>query len=662
MKDLTRRHRGAEKIVVLVSLCFCVSALNVLPPGNAAPRPNVLILSIDTLRADHLGCYGYNTKTPAIDSLASGSILFENTISQVPLTLPSHSSIFTGLYPDQHGVRNNENFVLPEKTRTIAELFRDQGYSTGAVVGSFSLDSSFGIDQGFQFYEDKIGQGHDPEINRHVERRAESVWKIGRDWLQRQKGPWFAFFHFFDPHFPYNPPAGNQQTYDGEIAYTDRIVGTIVEFLKEKKWLDSTIVILLSDHGESLGEHGEDNHGIFVYDATVRVPFLTRIPGHKPQRVAQQVRLVDVAPTIVDLAGLKPQGFAGETLVPFLNGVKKELPAYSESYYANLLMGWAPLRSIRWNQKKWIDAPKPELYDLSSDPKELKNIYTQSAVPAQSRTELRRHDRKETPVTEKVVDPEIQEKLASLGYVTGASNRPVASQYDPKDGIGLWTEMEAAVRDSQLSRWSAAEKRFSYVLQKQPDNVIAQKFLANVLRKQGKQDSAIVLLQRALQSPLHQTETRTHLAEAFLEKKDYPRALEQVSVVLRVEPQNMRALTMAAWLQFHLKKDQDAIQTYSKLATIRSLTEEEALQAAAIHLTAGKKSDAEKYFRLAIAANPTSTVAWTGIGLILASNQQWEAAADGFLKAGDCENIHRMLQRTKLSPTFMEAIRTKCPE
>ena len=627
-----------------------------------AAKPNVLLLSIDTLRADHLGCYGYKTKTPAIDELAAGSILFENTISQVPLTLPSHSTIFTGLYPDQHGVRNNENFVLGDKFKTLAEMFRQNGYNTGGVIGSFSLDSSFGIHRGFQYYEDQIGQGHDPETNRHVERRAETVWKLGRKWIESQKGPWFAFLHFFDPHFGFNPPSGYPQTYDGEISYTDKVIGEILLFLKDTKSMDSTIIVLLSDHGESLGEHGEDNHGVFLYDATLKVPLVIHAPGLIAQRIANQVRLVDVAPTLVELAGLPKQtGFAGESLLPLSKGAKRDLPAYSESYYTNLLMGWAPLHSIRLNQKKWIDAPKPELYDLPRDPNELKNVYSSSAIPSSFRSELQKHVHRNTPDAKQEPDPETQEKLASLGYVTGGAPKSGSSQFDPKDGIALWIEIEMAVRAAQLSKWAEAERHFRNVLTKQPENVIARKFLANVLRKEGKNDEAIALMRRALQSNLHQTETRLHLAEAYVDKKQYPEALTQVSAILKEEPENVRALALAAWLQSHLQKDQDALQTYKKLASLRSLSEKEALQAAGIQLTSRNNQEAEKYFRIALQANPESVAAWKGLALILASKQQWEEAVEAFWKAGDCESIKKLLQRVEIASSRIEAIRAKCP-
>ena len=642
---------------------FLTILVSLVSSSAIAAQSNVLLISIDTLRADRLGCYGYSKRTPSIDSFATKSVLFENAISQVPLTLPSHSSIFTGLYPDQHGVRNNENFVLDKKYVTLAELFRQNGYATGAVIGSFSLDSSFQVDQGFQFYEDKIGSGHDPEANRHVERRAETVWKLGRQWLETQKGSWFCFLHFFDPHFGYNPPSQYPQTYDGEIEYTDRVIGNILQFLKDNKLDSTTIVVLLSDHGEALGDHGEENHGVFLYDETLKVPLIISSPGLAPRKIKEQVRLVDVAPTIADLASLvKKPSFSGISLMPHLKGTGKELPAYSESYYTSMLMGWAPLHSIRWNQKKWIDAPKSEFYDLAKDPKESKNLYSSSAVPNSYRSELNKHRSTNTQaVPNAELDAETREKLASLGYVTGGSGSVVNSGFDPKDGIKLWTTIESAVRHAQLSQWNESETLFRDVLKRQPENVIAKKFLANVLRKQGKNNEAIPLLESAMKSELHQRETLLDLSETYFDMKKYQQSLELILPVVNTGTPNVRTLTLATWLFSHFERDQDALSAYGKLSALRPLQEKEALNAAGICLTSRDAAGAEKYFRLALDANSKSAPAWKGMGLIHASKEQWENALDAFLNAGDCANAKDIIGKSQnISSSLTDRFQKKC--
>ena len=680
----------------LLFVTILVSFLSLTAASN--PRPNVLLISIDTLRSDHLGCYGYSTPTPAIDAFAKKSALFETAISQVPLTLPSHCTILTGLYPDQHGVRNNESFILPSRMTTLAELLLKNGYSTGAIVGSFSLDSGFGVNQGFQYYEDQIGTGHDAEINRHAERRAETVWKLGKEWLNKQKSPWFCFLHFFDPHTAYAPPKPYPQTYDGEIAYVDRVIGEIWRELEQRNLLSTTIIVLLSDHGESLGEHGELDHGVFLYDATLKVPLLISAPGLSPVRIRSQVRLADVGPTIAELSGIPwtiPSG--GQSLVPILKGNSKELPAYSETYYTNLLMGWAPLHSMRWSAKKWIDAPKAELYNLTDDPKEFKNIYTSSSVPTAVRGELQKHlETRSASASATEVDPETREKLASLGYITGSSPTPVSSTFDPKDGIQVWTEIEQAVQFAQMEDYKKSEQLFLSALQSQPDNVMAQKFLANVYRKTGEPKKAIPYLEKAMQSKLHTADTRYELAETNFEMERYANALQILSPLLQEKPPNQRVFRLAAASALNagkyeesaryfeavlkenpsdsesltkyarvlsvLKEDTKAIQAYEKLSSLRPLSEEEAIQVAAIYLTLNQPAPAEKYFQMAIGANPRSVPAWKGLALIRLSRNQIPEALEAFVQAGDCEQARNLLKQSdQIPPSILEVYKTQCP-
>lgn len=649
-------------------------------------RRNVLLISIDTLRPDHLGCYGYDVRTPAIDALAAKSVLFENAISQVPLTLPSHATILTGLFPDQHGVRNNENFVLDQKIKTLAEHFRVNGYETGAVIGSFSLDSSFGLDQGFQFYEDDMGQGPDHSINRYVERKADKVAGIAQVWINNRKVPWFCFLHFFDPHTAYNPPAPFPQSYDGEIAYVDWVLGSLLQNLAQVNKLSHTVVVLLSDHGESLGEHGESSHGVFLYDATLKVPLMVQAPGVAPGRIKGQVRLADVAPTIVELAGLKGEGFAtsGQSLLSQTQGAQKDLPAYSETYYTNLLMGWASLHSVRMDQKKLIEAPKPEYYDLSADPKESKNLIASATIPQAMKQELQKHHAQQPAAAGQTPDPETREKLASLGYVTGAGTKPVPSSFDPKDGIQVWIQIEEAVQLAQIGNLDQSRAKLYEVLKKQPDNVMAETILGNVLVKKGELEEAVRHFKNALRSNLAGEETRYDLAEVFYERKQYREALEQLQKLLEQDTSNTRALKLAAFCYLQLKdykqaasafekvliqypndapslshyarvlsflkRDQEALNAYKKLSEVRTLNEEEAIQVAAIYLTVNDVAAAEQYFQKAVQANPKSSQAWRGLALIQVSKREFVQALDAFLKAGDCNGARQVVFQDRTLP------------
>jgi len=614
------------------------------------------------------------------------------------LTLPSHATILTGLFPPQHGIRNNEIFVLPQKITTLAEIFQKNGYKTGAVVGSFALDSGFGIAQGFDQYDDQIDPGSNSETP-YVERRAETVWNHGRQWIEKQTSPWFCFLHFYDPHTAYAPPKPFPQTYSGEVAYVDSVLRQLFDYLQSRNLNNTTIIVLLSDHGESLGEHGEASHGVFLYDATLKVPLMISAPEFKTSRVSQVVRLADVAPTILELAGLPALPAqstpAGISLVSIMKGQPKDLPAYSETYYTNLLMGWAPLHSIRTGQFKWIDAPSPEFYNLSSDPKENKNLYSSGSVPTSMKREMDRFAATKPVATQdSQTDPEVRERLASLGYVTGSSSVPEGSAtFDPKNGIHTWTKIEAAVTSAQIGKLSEAENGLKDALQDQPDNVIAQKFLANVLAKEKKDDEAISYLKKALNSKLHQEETRIDLAKLLYAKKEYAQTLETVLPVAGKQTQNAVALKLAglsaahdkqydaasdfleralqlspkdpdclstqAAILSHLNRDQEALEKYHALESVRPLNDEEAVQVAAIYITEKDLMKAESYFQKAITVNPNSFQAWRGIALIRASQQKWQDALDAFLKADDCQTAKSILSKHPELPKT--AFEQKCP-
>ena len=328
-------------------------------PSRTPERPNILLVTVDTLRADHVGVYGYaGAATPAIDALAARGVLFETAIAPAPLTGPSHASILTGLTPLRHGFRNNSGFALAPSIRTAAEEFKAAGYRTAAFVSAFPLDRRFGFARGFDRYDDRLPRGHDPRRPPYIERPADATTDAVLRWLAEPAGsgaggaaPWFLWVHYYDPHAPYEPPPDlaqrfAQQPYDGEIAHVDRQLDRLLEQIDAGR----TIVLVTADHGESLGEHGEGTHGIFVYDATIRVPWVMAGPGVPVARVAATVaRSIDVLPTLGDYAGLGPRsGIEGQSLKPAAEGRRMpEAPAYAESLYPELELGWAPLHAWR---------------------------------------------------------------------------------------------------------------------------------------------------------------------------------------------------------------------------------------------------------------------------------------------------------------------------
>ncbi len=348
---------------------------------------NVILITVDTLRADRLGCYGFSPDvTPTMDMFASKGVLFENCISQTPLTFPSHTTIMTGTLPIHHGVRDNGGFVVPKELQTMAEVFKSAGYDTAAFVSAYVLDAKWGLDQGFDYYFDRFDLGRFEKISLgEVQRPANETIDEALSWIGKKKdGKFFAWIHLYDPHTPYTPPEPYKSRYPehpylGEIAYTDKELARLWDYLRDNGLTENLFLVFASDHGESLGEHGETTHGFFVYRPAIHVPliFVTPFARFNGRRYKGTVTLSDVLPTICDMTGLKlPADVQGRSLVPEFKG-GKPVPgplAYSETYYPRYHFGWSELKSFEDDRYKLITAPVPELYDVRSDPTESKNL------------------------------------------------------------------------------------------------------------------------------------------------------------------------------------------------------------------------------------------------------------------------------------------------
>jgi len=430
---------------MLLSSCGRKSA-----PGG---RLNLVLVTIDTLRADRLGCYGYSQiETPNLDRLAKKGVLFENAVAQAPLTAPSHASMFTGVYPTVHTVRDTGGFVLPASQATLASILQQQGWDTAAFIGASVLNRRFGLNQGFAVYDDEMPKpapGQPPA--EHPERAAGEVVDRSIQWLNTQSGkPYFLWAHVYDPHYPYNPPSPFREQYqgrpyDGEVAYADRELGRLFDAVA-KKSPGNTLIVVLSDHGESLSEHGEYMHGVFLYDSTLRIAFMMSGPGvPEGVRVKQQARSIDLLPTLLELMGGKSaQRAQGVSLTPAFTGKEvRTVYSYEESLYPKLNLGWAELRGIRTNRWKYVRAPKPELYDLSHDPAEAANVI--ASHPAEVR-ELEAvlnkviQNRAAEKVQTTVVDQGTMNQLKSLGYLGGSSQQQyelTGRGIDPKDRVGV---------------------------------------------------------------------------------------------------------------------------------------------------------------------------------------------------------------------------------
>jgi choline-sulfatase len=453
--------RRRDRIVLLCVAAFVVAALRPSPSGHERPR-NVLLITLDTMRADRLPAYGFTgVLTPTLDRIAAEGVVFEDAFAAVPLTLPSHATLMTGIYPPRLGVRDNAGVPLSDEFTTLAEMLREQRLNTAAFVASSVLAPRRGLGQGFDVYSagafGRCGQGPP------ARRRADAVVDEALGWFQRNgTDPFFVWLHLYDTHRPYDLPAEYTERYFdpylAAIAYEDAELGRVVSELERRGLLESTLIVVTGDHGESLGGHGEQSHGIFLYQEALRVPLVMRGPGLSPKRTLGVVRLVDVMPTVLSLFGLSITGIDGVNLSPNQRSrVASPREVYAESMYPERF-GWGALRSLQADRYKFIDAPRPELYDLARDPSEQRSVIAEH--PSVARAMLRRlaaYDVRQTPagVPAAKIDGRILEQITSLGYVgsiAAAATVARGEQPDPKDRI------DAFNRHTSL-QWDSAERR-----------------------------------------------------------------------------------------------------------------------------------------------------------------------------------------------------------
>lgn len=502
----------------------CLTAAAKQPPSTPA-SPNVLLITIDTLRADHLGCYGYkDIKTPNIDSLAADSIRFEKAFTPVPITLPAHAALLTGTYPMYNGLHDFSGNKLNPNQPTLATILKRSGYTTGAVVGSAVLDSRFGLNQGFDFYYDHFDFSRLLETNLDaMERPGNVVMDEALAWLSKNAKKKFMFWvHLYDPHAPYRPPPPydqqyKDQPYDGEIAFADSQVGRLLRLLKQQGVYANTLIVLVGDHGEGLGDHGEKTHGFFIYNSTLHIPMLIKLPAAQripPRRNSQPVSLVDVAPTVLSALKMKvPAEVQGRNLLTSFGRKSAEQPAeprelYGESFLARLHFNWNDLRSLQSGNYKFIETTKPELYDLSQDPRELNNLYeSKKAVATEYQRRLSQVLAKYTPDQELAqqtgLDPALAERLKSLGYAAvagGGTKQTVGARLpDPKERIQLYELVSSAIDDSQHGRYDASIEKLNKALETEKDSV-PMRYLQgiNYFRKQAYPE-AITQFQRVVE-------------------------------------------------------------------------------------------------------------------------------------------------------------------
>jgi arylsulfatase A-like enzyme/Flp pilus assembly protein TadD len=491
VKRSARRPRRAAALA-LAALAAAAAGVLLWNRGRApAVPPSLLLVTLDTFRADRLG----RGLTPNLEALAARGVWFEEAVASVPLTLPSHATILSGLEPTRHGVRDNGTYVFPAEPPTLATVLRQRGYATAAFVGAHVLDRRFGLARGFGHYDDRIERVSEGPSVLESERRGDVVAEAATAWIRAQTVPYFAWVHLYDPHAPYAPPEPHARAhgapYDGEVAFTDACVGRVLEAARAVSG-DALLVAVVADHGEGLGDHGERTHGLFVYQSTLRVPLILAGPGlPSGERRRGLARTADVAPTVLGAMGVPaPSDLDGADLMR-----TKPQEAYAESRYA-AGFGWAPLFSFRAGALKFVEAPRPELYDLAADPHETRDLARERpSDAARLRSALAAFRRAERAGSAAPIDPGSAEKLRALGYVAGpAPALSVATGRDPKDALPLWQRFEEASWARTRGEPEAAASALRDLVAQDPGNPAFLRALASALRLGGRADAAVRVL------------------------------------------------------------------------------------------------------------------------------------------------------------------------
>lgn len=462
------------------------------PKESTFVNAPIIFISIDTLRSDRLPVYGYDTlKTPAFDALAKDGVLFERAYAHVPLTLPSHSSMFTGLLPPNHGVRDNTGYALDQNLETLAEILKDAGYATGGVISGMVLRQSTGISQGFDFYDDQLDTQSKDQIRRYAYRRGDASVLRAQEWLTSQTGsqPPFLFLHLYDPHTPYEAPepfaSAYRHPYDAEIAYVDSLLDGFFQFLKDQNLYDRSLIILTSDHGEGLGEHGEDEHGIFAYRESIQVPLIVKFPqNHRAGEVrTQPVASIDLMPSILQTTGLPLKTYDG---VPIF-GIKsppQDRPIYAETLSPLNSFGWCASKGVIRDNLHYIQICDPELYDLEEDPGSLQNLIGKVKVPKAILDTLEDlGEGKETTAEASAAELEL---LASLGYAGGAVGITSDKILDPHNEIKVFKELDNVRVLLDAKQWEAVIAALVPILERNPALSDGRYMLIQALTEQGK--------------------------------------------------------------------------------------------------------------------------------------------------------------------------------
>lgn len=633
-------------IILIFSSCISLFSL------SKKSDSNILLVTIDTLRADYLSCYGGSrVQTPNIDRLASEGVLFAKAFAHNVVTLPSHVNILTGTYPTYHGVRDNAGFRLSEDALLISEILKQEGYNTAAVIGAFPLDDRFGLDQGFDLYDDFYGDTAHSHDMFFVERPADKVVDIALEWVNKQgDSPWFCWVHLFDPHSPYDPPEVFKEKYPddhygGEAAFVDQQLGRLFDALGGGAVIDEPVIIITSDHGESLGEHGELTHGVFAYNSTLHIPFIIHQSRFfaEAKIIRETVGHIDILPTILDILDLKiPEVVQGRSLLPLIENPSRWKPAdcYFESLSPNLNRNWAPLHGFMRRNLKYISLPVPELYDLDKDFSEKKNL-AEDEIPIIK--ELK-HDldtfigKVEHTLSErKPIDRETKNRLRSLGYISGTADSSRKKVYsvedDPKNLIDLDRKMQDGSMAFQRADVERAIELFEDILRERPDYGVIYDNLSHIYRESGQVGRSIQLLEKAAELGVADASLMSKLAIYYQEAGRLEEAKTLLEGLVRAVPDDVEILNYLGVSYWKLGNYERAEEVFQKAITLDRGYSRLYSNLASVHLSQKDFPQAEKRLKEALSYDPDLASAHNGMGVVLGARNELTEAANHWEKA-----------------------------
>jgi choline-sulfatase len=639
------RARGLTAAMLL--LASCRPNPDQRQGATSLRRVNVILVTIDTLRADRLGCYGYRPiETPNLDRLAQKGAVFENAVAQAPLTAPSHASMMTGLYPTKHKVRDTGGFVLPSSFPTIATILQQEGWDTAAFVGAAVLKRRFGLNRGFDVYDDEMPAA-DPSqpSGEAAQRRAGDVVDRATRWLDGQSGkPFLLWVHVYDPHLPYDPPSPFREKYagrpyDGEVAYTDQQLGRLFDAIAKKAPPEKTIIAVLSDHGEGLSEHGEYAHGVFLYDTTLRIPLILAGPGVPAGvRVKQQARTIDLLPTLLDLLGGKASTeVQGVSLSPAIKGKEVAGSSYIETLFPKLNMGWAELRGIRTNRWKYIRAPRPELYDLIQDPSESTNIAGDRPAEVKD-LETQLSAMEGSGASEKIQptaeDQRTVQQLRSLGYLGGASGQKVALEgkgADPKDRkeivkllfLGIYSELPIPRRIAMLRQ----------AVSQDPTNPTLYANLGDLYAQAARPREAMELYRGAIEKGVRSAWLFSRLGQLYLRQGKRAESIPLFETAAQLNPSDYESLQNLAVAYRESGRIADAERTLNSIAASGEPYAPAYNELGMVWYQKGDLDKARGYFEKAAQLDPTYQLNLGRLYKTLGDKGRARASFEAFLAA-----------------------------